>query len=212
MIIVIFGPPAVGKGTQAAQLCRTYAVPHLSTGAMLRAEVAAGSKLGRRVASLMANGALVSDRLIVQIVTRRIGEPDCVDGFVLDGVPRTLAQAKALDRVLRRAKRRIDAAVVLEANEAELVKRVEKRAADARAAGEPVRSDDNIETFKQRLTAYARETAPVLPYYERQGKVLRIDAMRAPEEVSDAIVAALSAMGERRSWLARLLGSFFGRA
>jgi adenylate kinase len=212
MIIVIFGPPAVGKGTQAAHLCRTYNVPHLSTGAMLRAEVAAGSRLGRRVASLMAKGGLVPDRLILQIVTSRVGEPDCAAGFVLDGVPRTVGQAKALDRMLRGKKRKIDAVVVLDADEAELIKRVEKRSADARAKGEPVRSDDNVDVFKRRLVAYKKETAPVLPYYARQKKVVRIDAMKPADEVSASIVAALSALRERRPWHQRWFGFMFRSA
>ena len=209
MIIVIFGPPAVGKGTQAVHLCRNYNVPHLSTGAMLRAEVAAGSRLGRRVGSLMAKGGLVPDRLILQIVRSRVAEPDCADGFVLDGVPRTLRQAKALDRMLRGEKRKVDAVVVLGADEAELVKRVEKRAADARAKGEPIRSDDNVDVFKRRLAAYKTETAPVLPYYARQKKLVRIDAMTSADEVSASIIEALSAMRERRPWYKRWFGFLF---
>ncbi len=212
MIIVIFGPPAVGKGTQAAHLCRTYNVPHLSTGAMLRGEVAAGSRLGRRVASLMAKGGLVPDRLILQIVTSRVGEPDCTAGFVLDGVPRTVGQAKALDRMLRGKKRKIDAVVVLDADEAELIKRVEKRSAEARAKGEPVRSDDNVDVFRRRLVAYKKETAPVLPYYTRQKKVVRIDAMNPADEVSASIVEALSAISERRPWYRRWFGFMFRSA
>lgn len=211
MIIVIFGPPAVGKGTQASQLSGTYTIPHLSTGAMLRAAVAAGSRLGRRVKSIIASGGLVPDRLILQIVTRRIADPDCASGFILDGVPRTLGQAKALDRILRRVKRKVDAVVILEADEAELPKRVEKRAADARARGELVRSDDDPEVFKRRLEAYKKETTPVLPYYDRQRKVVRIDAMRPPQEVSAKIVDALSTMNQRRPWYARWFG-FFSRS
>ncbi len=212
MIIVIFGPPAVGKGTQASQLSGTYAIPHLSTGAMLRAAVAAGSRLGRRVKSIMASGGLVPDHLVLQIVTRRIAEPDCVSGFILDGVPRTLGQAKSLDRILRHMRRKVDAVVVLQADEAELLKRVEKRAADAIARGEPVRSDDDPEVFKRRLAAYHKETAPVLPYYDRQRKVARIDAMRPPQEVSAKIVDALSTMSQRRPWYARWFGFFFHSA
>ncbi|MFM9864967.1 MAG: adenylate kinase [Micropepsaceae bacterium] len=209
MIIVIFGPPAVGKGTQATYLSRTYNIPHLSTGAMLRAAVAAGTRVGRRAGSIMAKGGLVPDRVILQIVTGRIAEPDCANGFILDGVPRTVVQAKALDRLLRRTKRRVDAVVVLEADEDELVTRVEKRAADAKANGEPVRSDDDPEVFKRRLAAYKSETAPVLPYYDRQRKVARVNAMRSADEVSAAIVDALIAMRRRKPWYARWFGLLF---
>jgi adenylate kinase len=202
----------VGKGTQAAHLSRTYAIPHLSTGAMLRAEVEAGSRLGRRVRSLMAKGGLVPDRLVLQILSQRIGEPDCAGGFILDGVPRTVGQAKALDRILRRSRRKIGAVVVLTADEAELVKRVEKRAADAHAKGEPVRADDNVEVFMRRLEAYGRETAPVLPYYERQRKVVRIDAMKPAEETSTAIIEALAAMNQPRPWYVRWFGGLFRSA
>jgi adenylate kinase len=212
MIIVIFGPPAVGKGTQAAHLSRTYSVPHLSTGAMLRGEVAVNSRLGRRVGSIMTRGGLVPDRLVLQIVSRRLAEPDCSAGFILDGVPRTLGQAKALDRLLRGMKRKVDAVVVLDADEEELVKRVEKRAADARAKGEPVRSDDNIDTFKRRLAAYKKETAPVLPFYKRQRKLVRVGAMRAADEVGASIVEALSAMSERRPWYKSWFGFMFRSA
>lgn len=209
MIIVIFGPPAVGKGTQATYLSRTYAIAHLSTGAMLRTAVEAGSRIGRRVASIMARGGLVPDRVILQIVTDRIAEADCANGFILDGVPRTLGQARALDRILRRAKRKIDAVVVLEADEAELLNRVEKRAADAKANGEPVRSDDDPIVFKRRLAAYRNETAPVLPYYDRQRKVARVNAMRSADEVSATIVDALIAMRRRKPWYARWFGFLF---
>jgi adenylate kinase len=158
----------------------------------------------------MEKGGLVPDRLVLQIVTKRIADPDCSNGFILDGVPRTLGQAKALDRILRGTKRKIDAVVVLEADEAELLKRVEKRAADARASGEPVRSDDDPEVFKHRLAAYQRETAPVLPYYDRQRKVLRINAMSSASDVSARIVDALLAMAQRRPWYARWLGFLLG--
>lgn len=212
MILVLFGPPAVGKGTQAAYLSKTYAIPHLSTGAMLRAASAGNTRAARRVSAIMAKGGLVPDRLIIQIVTDRIDEVDCFNGFILDGVPRTLGQAKALDRLLRRTQRKVDAVIVLQADESELLKRVEKRTAETRARGEPVRSDDNPEVFKQRLVAYRKETAPVLPYYDRQRKVIRIDAMRSPEDTSAAIVEALTNMNERRPWYARLFAFLFGTA
>jgi adenylate kinase len=160
----------------------------------------------------MAKGGLAPDRIVLRILSLRIAEPDCAAGFILDGVPRTVWQAKALDRQLRRMRRKIDAVVVLEADDSALVARVEKRAADARAKGEPVRSDDNPETFKRRLAAYKAETAPVLPHYERQRKVVRIDAMRSAEETASSIVEALTALRERRAWYVRWFGFLFRSA
>lgn len=206
MRLVIFGPPAVGKGTQAARISETHAIPHLSTGDMLRTAIAQGSRVGKRAQSIMEKGGLVPDSIVVKIVSARISEADCVRGFILDGFPRTLGQAKSFDRVLKSRKLVLDHVVVLEADEAALIERVANRANEARAAGKPVRPDDDPEVFKQRLKVYRAETAPVLPYYERQGKIRTVNAMQPVEDVAADIEAALSAPPPRKFWLWRLLG------
>ena len=211
MILVIFGPPAVGKGTQAARLSAKYAIPHLSTGAMLRAAAAEGTRLGRKAKKVMDRGGLVPDSLVMSVLKARLDAGDCTPGFILDGVPRTLGQAKTLDRMLRGKKRRIDGVIVLEAGEAELLKRVAKRAAETRARGEPVRSDDTAEVFQKRMREYRAQTAPVLPYYDRQGKVARIDAMGEADAVAEAMFEAIAALMQPKTWYQRLIERIFGK-
>jgi adenylate kinase len=192
MIVVLFGPPAAGKGTQALRIKTKYGVAHLSTGDMLRAAIAAGTETGLKAKSIMDAGKLVPDDVVVGIIADRIREPDCGKGFVLDGFPRTVAQASALDDMLKKQNKTVAHVIVMAVDESELVKRVENRAAEARQAGQPVRADDDPETFKKRLGVYRSETAPVLPYYVTQGKVRTVEAMATIDTVTAQIDAILS--------------------
>jgi adenylate kinase len=192
MILVLFGPPASGKGTQAARIKTSHGVAHLSTGDMLRAAIAAGTDTGRKAKAIMDAGQLVPDEVVVGIIADRIKQPDCAAGFVLDGFPRTVRQAEALDDMLRSRGLGVDHVIVMEVNEAELVRRVETRAAEARQQGQQPRADDDPATFLRRLGVYRQETAPVLPFYRDQGKVRTVDALRPIEAVTAQIDAILS--------------------
>lgn len=205
MIVVLFGPPASGKGTQAKRIHEKYGIAHLSTGDMLRAAIAQGTEIGKKAKAIMDKGLLVPDEIVLGIIAERIVAPDCAKGFVLDGFPRTVNQAKALDEMLKGKVLAVDHVVVMEVNEAELIKRVEHRAEEARRKGEPVRPDDDPETFKKRLAVYKAETAPILPYYETQGKIRRVDGMKGIDEVTAQIDAVLGGGKQRKSWLARWL-------
>ena len=191
MIVVLFGPPASGKGTQAKRIHEKYKIAHLSTGDMLRAAIAQGTEIGKKAKAIMDAGKLVPDDIVVGIIAERIDDADCAKGFVLDGFPRTLNQAKALDHMLTDKKRAVEHVLVMEVNEAELVKRVENRAAEAKKKGEPVRPDDEPETFKKRLAVYKEQTAPILPYYKGQGKIRTVDGMKSIDEVTAQIDAVL---------------------
>jgi adenylate kinase len=194
MRLILLGPPGAGKGTQAARLVEKYGIPQLSTGDMLRAAVAAGTPIGLKAKAVMETGALVSDEIVEGIIEARIDEPDAKKGFILDGFPRTLAQAAALDRMLARKGLKIDAAIELKADAEKLVARIVKRAAEAKAAGQAVRKDDDPEIFKTRLAAYLRDTAAVTPHYAAIGALRLVDGMASIAEVAgaiDAIVAPL---------------------
>lgn len=188
MNIIIFGPPGAGKGTQAARLQEIYGFRHLSTGDMLRAEVAGRSELGQKLKSIMDAGQLVSDDVMIELIGNRVSESDCENGFVLDGFPRTVPQAQALDDMLRHMARKIDHVLVLEVDENALVARIQKRAQETGGA----RSDDNEEVVKKRMTEYRAKTAPVLPYFEEKGILRKIDGMMPIEEVSAKIETILS--------------------
>ncbi len=205
MIVVLFGPPASGKGTQAKRIHETHAIAHLSTGDMLRAAIAQGTEIGRKAKALVDAGKLVPDDVVVGIIADRIAQPDCAKGFVLDGFPRTVNQAKALDAMLKGKDLGVDHVIVMEVDEAELIKRVENRAEQARKAGQPVRPDDDPETFKKRLGVYKAETAPILPYYEAQAKIRRVDGMRTIDEVTAQIEAVLAGGKQGKSWLPKWL-------
>jgi adenylate kinase len=153
----------------------------------------------------MDKGLLVPDEIVLGIISDRIAAPDCEKGFVLDGFPRTVNQAKALDDMLTGKKRAVDVVIVMEVDEAALIKRVENRAAEAKAKGEPVRSDDDPETFKKRLAVYRAETAPILPYYEKQEKIARVDGMKSIAEVSAQIDSVLGGGKSGKSWLPKWL-------
>lgn len=192
MRLIFLGPPGAGKGTQAARIVAKHGIPQLSTGDMLRAAVAAGTPIGQKAKAVMDAGGLVSDDIVIGIVADRIEEPDAKKGFILDGFPRTLAQAEALDRMLEGKGLKLDAVLELTVDQSKLVDRIVRRAAEARAAGQPVRKDDDPEVFKTRLEAYNRDTAIVAPYYEKRGQLTAIDGMQPIDSVSEAIANALS--------------------
>jgi adenylate kinase len=190
--LILLGPPGAGKGTQATRLVETYSIPQLSTGDMLRAAVAAKTPIGIKAKDVMDSGGLVSDEIVVGIIKDRIAEPDAKNGFILDGFPRTVAQAEALDVMLQAEGLKLDAVIELVVDQKALVSRIIKRAEEAQAAGQPVRKDDDPEVFKTRLEAYNRDTAVVAPYYEKAGKLTKIDGMQTVDQVSAAIAAVLA--------------------
>lgn len=193
MRLILLGPPGAGKGTQATRLVEKYGIPQLSTGDMLRAAVAAGTPVGLKAKAVMEAGGLVSDEIVVGIIRDRIAEADAKKGFILDGFPRTVAQAEALDAMLRQEGLKLDAVVELVVDQSKLVDRIVNRAAEAKAAGQPVRKDDDPEVFKTRLEAYNRDTAVVSPYYEKAGKLTRIDGMQPVDAVSASLAKVLGA-------------------
>jgi adenylate kinase len=195
MRLILLGPPGAGKGTQAQRLVEKYGIIQLSTGDMLRAAVKAETPTGLQVKDIMARGDLCPDRLVVEAVADRISQPDAHRGFILDGFPRTVAQAEALDRMLQEKGLELDAVVELKVDEAILLQRIEKRVAEMAARGEPLRSDDNAEALKKRLDAYRRQTAPLVGYYSGKGMLRTIDGM-APIEVVSAALAGLLAGSE----------------
>jgi adenylate kinase len=193
MRLLLLGPPGAGKGTQAARLVEKFGIPQLSTGDMLRAAVKAGTPIGLQAKAVMEAGQLVSDEIVVGIIAGRIAEPDCARGFILDGFPRTVAQAEALDAMLADKAMSLDAVVELQVDDTKLLSRIEKRARETLAAGGTVRADDNAEAFKIRLDAYHQQTAPVSAYYAGRGQLKTIDGMAPVDEVSKALDAAIGA-------------------
>ncbi|MEO0798470.1 MAG: adenylate kinase [Pseudomonadota bacterium] len=187
MKLILLGPPGAGKGTQAQRLVATYDLAQLSTGDMLRAAVSAGTPVGLKARGVMEAGGLVSDEIVVGIVSDRIEEPDCSHGFILDGFPRTVAQAEALDRLFEAKDMALTAVIELAVDEAALLSRIEKRARDTVAAGGQVRKDDNPQAFAQRLTAYRQQTAPLSEFYRSTGRLKTVDGMAPIDDVSRAI-------------------------
>jgi adenylate kinase len=192
MRLIFLGPPGAGKGTQAARIVEAHGIPQLSTGDMLRAAVAAGTPIGIKAKSVMDSGALVSDDIVIGIVAERIEHADAKKGFILDGFPRTLAQAEALDAMLASKGLKLDKVLELKVDQTKLVDRIVKRAEEAKAAGQPVRKDDDPEVFKTRLEAYNRDTAVVAPYYAKRGQLTDIDGMQPIDAVTAAIEKALA--------------------
>lgn len=192
MNIILFGPPGAGKGTQAQLLQERHGLVQLSTGDMLRAAVAAGTELGRKAKSIMDAGNLVDDGLMIAIISDRIDQPDCANGFILDGFPRTIPQAEGLDRMLAEKSLKLDRVIEIEVDDQALFARIEGRAQETASAGQQ-RADDNAETLKKRLAVYHEQTAPVLPYYENKGMLKKVDGMSDIEEVSRQIEAILQA-------------------
>ncbi len=215
MRLILLGPPGAGKGTQAAWLKQAYGIPQLSTGDMLRSAVARGTAVGLQAKQVMEAGKLVSDDIINSLVAERIGEPDCMPGFILDGYPRTLAQAEALDAMLKARGQQLDAVVEIKVDSAALVERVSGRFACAKCGAgyhdkfKPTarpgvcdvcgsteftrRKDDNAETVKARLDAYEAQTAPLLPFYAAKGLVRTVDGMAEIDAVTEQIKRALGA-------------------
>ena len=191
MKLILLGPPGAGKGTQAESLAKRRGLIQLSTGDMLRAAVKAGTEIGRKAEAIMKSGGLVSDEIVIGIIADRISEPDCAKGFILDGFPRTLKQAAALDELLDSKATILDAVIELKVDDAALLSRIENRARETVAAGGTVRADDNAEALKTRLMAYYRETSPLIGYYFAQGKLKTIDGMAPITEVSRQIDALL---------------------
>jgi adenylate kinase len=186
MNLILFGPPAAGKGTQAKRLVETRKMVQLSTGDMLRAAIASGSELGKRVAGVMERGELVTDEIVVALIEERLPEAEAAGGAIFDGFPRTLAQAQALDAMLAGRGAKIDLVIRLRVDDEQLTKRIAGRFAES---GRP---DDNPESFKVRLGAYNDQTAPLLPYYQGQGKLTEVDGMGSVETVAAAIDKALA--------------------
>ncbi|MHA1537791.1 MAG: adenylate kinase [Alphaproteobacteria bacterium] len=187
MNIIILGPPGSGKGTQAKRLQERYGAMQLSTGDMLRAAVKAGSELGRKAEKIMSAGELVPDALIVSMIAERIDQPDCRQGIILDGFPRTVKQAQALDEMLAEKQLTLDCVIELSVDEAALFARIEGRAAEAEA----IRPDDNPETLKKRLDVYRGQTAPILPYYADSKRLKTVDGMKDIDEVTNQLAAIL---------------------
>ena len=187
MNIILFGPPAAGKGTQAKRLVEQRGMVQLSTGDMLRAAIASGSELGQTVKDVLARGDLVTDEIVIALIKERLPEAESAGGAIFDGFPRTVAQAEALDAMLAERGSGIDKVIRLKVDDAALISRIAKRFA------EQGRADDNPETFKERLGVYNRQTAPLLPYYESQDKLVEIDGMGGIEEVATALDAVLDA-------------------
>jgi adenylate kinase len=183
--LILFGPPAAGKGTQAKRLVSERGLVQLSTGDMLRAAIAAQSELGKRVKAIMEAGDLVSDEIVIALIEEQLPAAETAGGAIFDGFPRTLAQAQALDILLKEQGARIDRVIRLKVDDDILLQRISKRFAES---GRP---DDNPETFKVRLSAYNTQTAPLLPYYEGQGKLVEVDGMADIATVAAAIDAAL---------------------
>lgn len=202
MILILLGPPGAGKGTQAQRLVERLGIPQLSTGDMLRAELEAGTDLGKRVQAIMDSGQLVSDEIIEEMLRARVQKPDCAQGFILDGAVRTMPQAEMIDRVLGEVGRRLDVVIELVVDEEKLLKRLEKRVKECKKAGKPPRKDDNPETFQHRQKVYRDQTMPLIPYYEAQGKLRRVDGMKSIDKVEAAIskvLAEFSPAAERKT-------------
>lgn len=194
MRLILLGPPGAGKGTQAHRLVDRHGIVQLSTGEMLRAAVAAGTEIGLKAKDIMSSGALVPDEVVIGIIADRIALPDATKGFILDGFPRTVPQAEALDSLLKSKGLKLDAVVELRVNESALLQRVEARVAEMTARGEAVRVDDTPEVLVKRLASYRAQTEPLVHYYSEKRKLLTVDGMMAIEEVTDEINRVLAAV------------------
>jgi adenylate kinase len=195
MRLILLGPPGSGKGTQAQRLVQRYGIVQLSTGEMLRAAVAAQTPVGLKAKDIMAGGGLVPDDIVIGIISDRLDQPDAAKGFILDGFPRTVPQAEALDQLLKKKHMKLDAVIELRVNESALLQRVESRVAEMRARGEDVRVDDTPEVLTKRLASYRSLTEPLIHYYSERRKLLTVDGMMTIEHVTREIGRILAAIG-----------------
>jgi adenylate kinase len=198
MKLILLGPPGAGKGTQAQRLVDKHGIVQLSTGDMLRAQIAAGTELGLRVKDIMALGKLVPDDVVVEIVSERIDQPDATKGFILDGFPRTVEQALALERMLKGKGLKLDGVIELKVDFGILDKRIETRVAETKARGGALRPDDDPEVLKRRVEAYRQEMPPVIDYYRLEGSLTSVDGMASIAEVASAIDKALGGSSQGR--------------
>jgi adenylate kinase len=187
MNIILFGPPGAGKGTQAKKLVTKYGLKQLSTGDMLRDEVASGSELGKKAKDIMARGELVSDKIIVDMIADRIKKDDCAKGVIFDGFPRTVKQAEALDKMLAAEGKPLSAVIEISVDEEALVKRLNTRIKETKDAGGTVREDDNEKTFRDRLKVYRDQTAPITPFYDAKKLLHKVDGMQSIDDVGKSI-------------------------
>ncbi len=195
MRLILLGPPGSGKGTQAQRLVKRHGIAQLSTGEMLRSAVAAQTPVGLKAGDIMASGGLVPDDIVIGIISDRLDQPDAKKGFILDGFPRTVPQAEALDQLLKTKHMKLDAVIELRVNESALLQRVETRAAEMRARGEEVRIDDTPEVLTKRLASYRSQTEPLIHYYSERRKLLTVDGMMTIEHVTREINRILAAIG-----------------
>jgi adenylate kinase len=202
MRLILLGPPGAGKGTQAQRLVHKHGIIQLSTGEMLRAAVAAQTPVGLQAKDIMASGSLVPDEIVIGIISDRLDQPDMKNGFILDGFPRTVPQAQALDDLLKKKHMKLDAVVELRVNESALLSRVETRVAEMRARGEDVRIDDTPEVLSKRLASYRSLTEPLIHYYSERRKLLTVDGMMTIEHVTreiNRILGAIEAVDEAKA-------------
>ncbi len=193
MRLILLGPPGAGKGTQAVRISQRFGIPHLSTGEMLRAAVKAGNELGVRVKDIMARGELVPDDIVVRLVAERLDAADVHDGFILDGFPRSVEQAQALERVFEDKSIELHAVLEIKVDEAALIDRIVKRAKESAERGEVVRPDDNPDVVRRRLEAYRAQTVPLTSFYRGKGLLRSVDGMHQIDMVSGLLADAIGA-------------------
>ena len=207
MRLILLGPPGSGKGTQAQRLVKRHGIAQLSTGEMLRAAVAAQTPVGLRAKDVMASGGLVPDDIVIGIISDRLDQPDAKKGFILDGFPRTVRQAEALDELLKKKHMKLDAVIELRVNESALLERVETRVAEMRARGAGVRIDDTPEVLIRRLASYRSLTEPLIHYYSERRKLLTVDGMMTIEHVTREVSRILAAIGAMEAKASRKPGA-----
>jgi adenylate kinase len=196
--LILLGPPGAGKGTQAKKLEDQFGLKQLSTGEMLRADIAAGTELGKKAQTFMNRGDLVPDAVVIDMIASRIEQPDCRKGVIFDGFPRTVPQAQALDGMLKEKGRPLAAVIELAVDEEELVNRLNTRIEQTKAAGQPLRADDNVQTLRHRLKVYREQTALIIPYYREQGLLHTLDGMKPIGDIEQEIRTALGIGSQKK--------------